>query len=476
MNNNTPNSRIGGQEAGGWGTPNAAASAQPSTPQQTIQLDPPGASNLTSNPAANVQANGLNIVADASDRLPEGAPAAAIAAAVSEVANSESAGRLLRAPSVTARDSEGRTITRSRSSSSIAPGAEKSQSTSAQVQASLSRESSDNAPKSTAAAVARHGIAGSVDLTGQTAVLRQTSAGASTESTSVPSSPRKTSHGIDVSSHGSHAHVSGSHAGHGNGAHPEALSHQSQSLSQLASKPTSAAVAKHLASSQSASYMVTGGKVPRTVPQANPFRPRRSSSYQVGPTLCDIDFRQLSSAFGESFQAKKRRIRATSPFAAGVPETKWDLVSVIFKGGDDLRQEVLAMQFITAFDRIFRAARLPLYLKPYSVVITSSDSGLIETIPDAVSIDSLKKRLFPNWTCLTDFYAAYFGGAELAHIIEGKEAFDEKYPMDCGVVTYQTALRNFVESMAGYSVVSFLLQVRDQEALQLLFCDETICC
>lgn len=203
-------------------------------------------------------------------------------------------------------------------------------------------------------------------------------------------------------------------------------------------------------------------KATRTVPAPNPFRPRRSSAYQSGPSLCDVDFPFLNAAFGESFLAKKNRIRAQSPFAESIGPDRWDLLSAIFKGGDDLRQEVLAMQFITAFDRIFRAAKLPLFLKPYSVVITSVDSGLIETIGDAVSIDGLKKRLFPHWTCLTDFYAAYWGGCELQGIIDGQDEFLKKYPCDYGLVTYQAALRNFVESMAAYSLVTWFLQIKDR--------------
>ena len=99
----------------------------------------------------------------------------------------------------------------------------------------------------------------------------------------------------------------------------------------------------------------TGNKVLRTVPQANPFKPRRSASYLTGPTLCDSSFDTLNDAFGEAFLAKKKRIQSSSPMAQALvaqhqAETgskqpnptealaQWDLVSVIFKGGDDLQR------------------------------------------------------------------------------------------------------------------------------------------
>jgi hypothetical protein len=45
----------------------------------------------------------------------------------------------------------------------------------------------------------------------------------------------------------------------------------------------------------------------------------------------------VSLAFGESWASKKARIKASSP-QGGAPG--WDLVSIIVKSNDDLRQEV----------------------------------------------------------------------------------------------------------------------------------------
>ena len=81
------------------------------------------------------------------------------------------------------------------------------------------------------------------------------------------------------------------------------------------------------------------------------------------------------------------------------------LQSVIVKSGDDLRQEQLAVQLICTFHQIFRDAELSLWLRPYSVVATTSTAGLIETIPDAISLDALKKRI-PNMSSLEDYFVA----------------------------------------------------------------------
>lgn len=80
------------------------------------------------------------------------------------------------------------------------------------------------------------------------------------------------------------------------------------------------------------------------------------------------------------------------------------MISVIVKSGDDLRQEQFATQLIKLFDDVFRKSGLPLWLRTYTVLGTSSEAGLIETVPDSISIHSLKERL--NITSLRSYYTA----------------------------------------------------------------------
>jgi len=145
----------------------------------------------------------------------------------------------------------------------------------------------------------------------------------------------------------------------------------------------------------------------------------------------------LETAFGPNWQIRKERLRQASPVGS---VAGWDLISVIVKSGDDLRQEQLAMQLIQAFHEIFTNENLPLWLNPYMVLATSRDAGLIETVHDAISIHGLKKSLS------VDSLAAYF--------IKAYGSPDQ--------LRYKKASTNFVESLAAYSLVCYLLQIKDR--------------
>ncbi|KAK9292518.1 hypothetical protein L1049_020491 [Liquidambar formosana] len=183
-------------------------------------------------------------------------------------------------------------------------------------------------------------------------------------------------------------------------------------------------------------------------PPGLPLKGAGQDSSDAQPKVTNGGIPKASDALsGELWEVKKERIRKASVYGK-LPG--WDLRSIIVKSGDDCRQEHLAVQLISHFYDIFQEAGLPLWLRPYEVLVTSSYTALIETIPDTASLHSIKSR-FPNITSLRDFFVA---------------KYQENSP------NFKLAQRNFVESMAGYSLVCYLLQVKDRHNGNLLMDEE----
>ncbi|GMF21252.1 unnamed protein product [Phytophthora lilii] len=120
----------------------------------------------------------------------------------------------------------------------------------------------------------------------------------------------------------------------------------------------------------------------------------------------DDDDEKPMIVFRERWSEKESRIRRESPFG---DHPGWRLLSVIVKSNDDLRQEQFAAQLIAQCDRIFREYALPLSLRPYNVIATSAKTGLIEAVPDTVSLDSLKRN-DPGYTTLLYVHSLILNG------------------------------------------------------------------
>ncbi|XP_040267810.1 phosphatidylinositol 4-kinase beta isoform X1 [Bufo bufo] len=170
---------------------------------------------------------------------------------------------------------------------------------------------------------------------------------------------------------------------------------------------------------------------------AGDIRRRLSEQLAHTPTTFRRDPEDPSAvALKEPWQEKVRRIREGSPYGHF---PNWRLLSVIVKCGDDLRQELLAYQVLKQLQSIWETERVPLWIRPYKILVISADSGMIEPVVNAVSIHQVKKQ---SQLSLLDYFLQEHGS--------------------CTTEAFLTAQRNFVQSCAGYCLVCYLLQVKDR--------------
>eukprot|EP00041_Stephanoeca_diplocostata_P016583 m.327453 g.327453 ORF g.327453 m.327453 type:complete len:947 (+) comp20413_c0_seq1:480-3320(+) len=146
-------------------------------------------------------------------------------------------------------------------------------------------------------------------------------------------------------------------------------------------------------------------------------------------------------AFKEPWCDKLERIRRSSPYGH-LPN--WHLVPTIVKSGDDLRQELLGSQLMSAFQGAWEAEKLKLWIRPLQILVTSGDGGLIEVVGSAVSVHQIKM----NYKTLLEYFKTEFGAPT-------SEAF-------------LVAQRNFAESLAGYCLFCYFVQVKDRHNSNIL--------
>lgn len=153
-----------------------------------------------------------------------------------------------------------------------------------------------------------------------------------------------------------------------------------------------------------------------------------------------LDRAKMYVCGGEMWEEKEAKLKAEAESEGDLPYN-FDIGAFIAKSNDDLRQEVFVMQMIHYYRSIFANEGLPIWLKTYRLLSISQSTGMIELLKDSTSIDGLKKSEgYPG--TLKQYFIKVYGD-------EDSESF-------------KAAQHNFTTSLVGYSLVSYLLGLKDR--------------
>ncbi len=135
------------------------------------------------------------------------------------------------------------------------------------------------------------------------------------------------------------------------------------------------------------------------------------------------------------------------PSPTTVKSTAAGSYKVIFKTGDDLRQDQLMIQMISLMDGLLKQVNLDLKLRTYRILATGPRDGLVEFIKCSSPISAVLKD---------------YGNS----ILEFLKAHNPDKDSHLGVK--RSAMSNFVRSTAGYCVITYLLGIGDRHLDNLM--------
>lgn len=134
-----------------------------------------------------------------------------------------------------------------------------------------------------------------------------------------------------------------------------------------------------------------------------------------------------------------------SPYIIPFKTSTGSTYNVLFKMGDDLRQDQLVIQIITLMDRLLRKENLDLKLTPYRVLATAPLAGGMQFITSSSVTGAIQKH------------------KSLLNYLKSNNPDSSE---QLGV--RRQAMDTYVKSVAGYCVITFLLGVGDRHSENLL--------
>jgi len=127
-------------------------------------------------------------------------------------------------------------------------------------------------------------------------------------------------------------------------------------------------------------------------------------------------------------------------------------IYILFKSGDDLRQDILTLQMLRVMDRAWLSGGLDMRLTPYSVIATGVNDhgegvGMLEIVTHSDTTSAIQQ----------DFGGGAQGAFKDTPLIDYLKLHNKDANVDM-------AVENFVRSCAGYCVATYVMWIGDRHS------------
>jgi len=136
---------------------------------------------------------------------------------------------------------------------------------------------------------------------------------------------------------------------------------------------------------------------------------------------------------------------------------------VIFKDGDDMRQDQLVIQLFTLMERLLKKEGLDLKLTAYDVLATAPQQGLAQFIPSKTIA-----AIMSEYGSLLNYLRANYPDEGSVGTYGVEPGVIDTYIKSCGTCCFLSYLSLLNYRPAGYCVVTYLLGVGDRHLDNLL--------
>lgn len=133
-------------------------------------------------------------------------------------------------------------------------------------------------------------------------------------------------------------------------------------------------------------------------------------------------------------------------------DSRADDISIIFKNGDDLRQDMLTVQMLRIMDKIWKDNGLDLRMTPYGVIAIEKFVGLIEVVTNTQTLAKIQKSHSMRAT-------SAFNKASLLNWLKSNNPEES---------LLNKAISQFALSCAGYCVATYVLGIADRHSDNIL--------